>query len=111
MRKAAISIGIKFFGDFGLFVKYSGIPKLLDSDEKIYDVLNNIKSDESDRGGEQDDGFFSTIVEGFSMVKKWGEEVLFGKKSKLVIKKYLFFTPHLESQANKEDPVRFGLLI
>lgn len=45
MRKIALAINIKFFGDFGLFVKYSGIPKLLDTDERIYDVLNNIKLD------------------------------------------------------------------
>lgn len=111
MRKVAVSLGIKFFGDFGLFVKYSAIPKLLDPDEKIYDVLNNIQSDESEKvvGGE--DGFFSTIKEGFSLVKKWGEEMMFGKKSKLVIKKYLFFPPHLESQAYKEDPVRFNLIL
>lgn len=37
--------------------------------------------------------------------------MMFGKKSKLVIKKYLFFPTHLESQAYKEDSVRYNLLI
>lgn len=49
LRKTAIKIGIKFFGDFGLFVKYSGISKLLDPDEMICDVLNNIQQEEIEK--------------------------------------------------------------
>lgn len=45
LRKVARTIGIKFFGDFGLYVKYSGIPRLLDADEMMCDVLNNIQQE------------------------------------------------------------------
>lgn len=43
MRRLALKIGIQYFGDFGLFVKYSGVPRLLDEDELICDVLSNIQ--------------------------------------------------------------------
>ena len=43
MRKVGLSAGIKFFGDFGLFVKYSGVPRLLDADEYIFHVVANIQ--------------------------------------------------------------------
>lgn len=109
LRKVAINIGIKFFGDFGLFVKYSGIPRLLDTDEMIFDVLNNIQQEEVEKN--EGEGFLNTLKEGMGWIKNWGEELFYGKKSKLVIKKYLFFPQDLEAQAYKEDPVRYSLIL
>jgi hypothetical protein len=68
--------------DFGLFIDYQCVPRLLDRDEKIYDILTDISYDFAENKKSEDTSFWQNIL-------KKGED-FFSKKSKIYLKKYLF---------------------
>jgi hypothetical protein len=59
--------GMQFMNDFGLFVSYSDRPRLLDSDEILYEVMRQTESEVEDINSK---GFF---WDGIINVKKWGQ--------------------------------------
>lgn len=72
--------------DFGLFVDYQGFPRLLDRDERLLQILHDVQYEFA----EANDKGESTLRSKFNSIKKWGEEILHGKPSKVYLRKYLY---------------------
>ena len=83
----AVSYRVNTMRDFGLFLDYQGFPRLLDRDEKVYDVLIDI-GHEFVESKANENGFWKKMTN----IKRWGEEIITGKKSQLYMKKYLFLS-------------------
>ena len=65
------------------------MPRLLDADENICEVMLLVEADVVD---EHPSGLFDKI-------QKWGTDLLHGKKSRIYLRKYLFLAPDLEMNA------------
>ena len=76
----AKEFNIHCIDDFGLFLDYSGLPRLLDPDENICEVMLQVEADVEEMAG---DGLLDKL-------QKWGTDIFHGKKSKIYLRKYLF---------------------
>lgn len=81
-----MSFNIISLRDFGLFLEYQGIPRLLDRDEKLFEVLSDIGYEFIEKETKEEGGFWKKVTN----LKKWGEEMISGKKSRVYLRKYLF---------------------
>lgn len=73
--------------DFGLFLEYQNVPRYLDPDEILLEIL-----EEANYELDSPEKFQESM---WKKWKKWGEEMIGSKKSRLFIKKYLFVEDQL----------------
>lgn len=104
VEEIAVCYKIDTLRDFGLFIDYQSFPRLLDRDEKMFDILTDISYEFAENKKEEDTSFWKNIL-------KKGEDLFSSKKSKIYLRKYLFVEEALEIKACRENPQRYSLIV